>query len=44
MKKSAYQVLNLAKEQNLNKQQTKELLIKEGIIIKKHQKTPTKKS
>jgi len=35
MKKSAYQVWNLAKEQNLTEEQTKELMIKEGIIIKK---------
>ena len=35
MKKSALQVLNEAKNQKLNKEQTKDLLIKEGIIIKK---------
>lgn len=33
MKKSAYQVLKEAKEQNLNKIETKELLKKEGIIV-----------
>ena len=45
MKKSAYQVWNLAKLQNLNEEQTKELMIKEGIIIKKSQeKTPIQKA
>ena len=45
MKKSAYEVWNLAKEQNLNDEQTKELMIKEGIIIKnKQEKTPIQKA
>lgn len=35
MKKSAYEVWKLAKEQNLNEEETKELMIKEGIIIEK---------
>jgi len=38
MKKSALQVLNEAKNQKLTKEQTKELLIKEGVIIKKLKK------
>ena len=33
MKKSAHEVYKLAKEQNLNDQETKDLLVKEGIII-----------
>lgn len=45
MKKSSYQVWILAKEQNLNEDQTKKLMIQEGIIIKKSQeKTPIQKA
>ena len=45
MKKSAYQVWILAKEQNLNEEQTKQLMIQEGIIVKKSQeKTPIQKA
>lgn len=45
MKKSSYEVWKLAKEQNLNEEETKELMIKEGIIIKKSQeKTPIQKA
>lgn len=35
MKKSAHQVWKEAKEQNISKQEIKEIMIKEGIIIKK---------
>lgn len=34
-RKSAYDVYKLAKEQNLNDKQIKELFLKEGIIVKK---------
>lgn len=35
MKKSANEVWKMAQEKNLNKQETKALLVKEGIIISK---------
>ena len=35
MKKSAHEILKKAKEQNFTEEQTKELMIKEGIITKK---------
>jgi len=38
MKKSACQILKEAKEQNLTREQTRELLKKEGMIVSKIQK------